>query len=365
MKRAKTHKQTAPLPASYSLEKAFAAYLERRKLHIKPRSIENYRSHFRSLTSFFGAGKRLESFHEGDLRDYQLWRSTAGEGRREAGSSCINHELNALSQVLALADLWHPISKYYEPLPLRNWAPPRVLTAEEEDRFFRFAQRKPEWQTASCCSQLTNNSTISGCELRHLKLGQLLLTRRPPVIEVPETVKNRYRVRRVPLNDLACEAVRQLVKLADRKGSELPQHYLIPFRVRMGIYDPWRPASPYFIRTAFRRIAALCGLEWVTPNTFRHQAITKLLESGAPDETVRAIAGQVSEKAMRYYSHIRIEAKDEAVRRLEKPMQRKSVRPTENGMSMLAALQGVACRLDVPFDAAFELILEYERSKAA
>jgi len=347
------------------LEKAFATYLERRKLHIKPRSIENYRSHFRSLTSFFGAGKRLESFHEGDLRDYQLWRSTAGEGRREAGSSCINHELNALSQVLALADLWHPISKYYEPLPLRNWAPPRVLTAEEEDRFFRFAQRKPEWQTASCCSQLTNNSTISGCELRHLKLGQLLLTRWPPVIEVPETVKNRYRVRRVPLNDLACEAVRQLVKLADRKGSELPQHYLIPFRVRMGVYDPWRPASPYFIRTAFRRIARLCGLEWVTPNTFRHQAITKLLESGAPDETVRAIAGQVSEKAMRYYSHIRIEAKDEAVRRLEKPMQRKSVRPTENGMSMLTALKGVARRLDVPFDAAFELILEYERSKAA
>lgn len=312
----------------------------------------------------FGPDKRLESFHEGDLREYQRWRSTAGEGRCAAGSSCINHELNALAQVLALADLWHPIDKYYEPLPLENWAPPRVLTPEEEDRFFRVARRKSEWQTAYYCSQITTNSTISGCELRHLKLGQLLLNRRPPMIEVPETVKNRFRVRRVPLNDLAYEAVRQLVKLAARKGSELPQHYLIPFRVKMGVYDPWRPASPYFIRTAFRRIARLCGLEWATPKTFRHQAITKLLESGAPDETVRAIAGQVSEKAMRYYSHIRIEAKEEAVRRLEKHPQRKPVRPSE-GMSMLAVLKGVARRLDVPFDAAFELILEYERSKAA
>lgn len=363
MKKASNSKQ-APLSPRCSLEKAFTAYLERRNLHIKARSINNYKSHFRSLTSFFGPGKRLESFHEGDLREYQRWRSTAAEGRRAAGSSCVNHELNALAQVLALADLWRPISQYYEPLPLKNWAPPRVFTAEEEDRFFRVAQRKPEWQTACYCSRLTNNSTISGCELRHLKLGQLLLNRCPPIIEVPETVKNRHRVRRVPLNAVALEAARQLVKLATRKGSELPEHYLIPFRVKMGVHDPWRPASPYFIRTSFRRIARLCGLKWATPTTFRHQAITKLLERGAPDETVRAIAGQVSEKAMRYYSHIRIEAKNEALRRLENHPRGKTARQSDSGTSMLMALKGAARRLDVPFDAAFELILEYERSKA-
>src|SRR6185437_5793086 len=113
MKNART--QCAPLSSRTTIAQACAAYLERRALYIKPRSIENYKSHFRSLTCFFGPGKRLESFHEGDLREYQHWRSTARDGRRSVGSSCINHELNALAQVLALADLWHSINKYYEP----------------------------------------------------------------------------------------------------------------------------------------------------------------------------------------------------------------------------------------------------------
>jgi integrase len=85
------------------------------------------------------------------------------------------------------------------------------------------------------------------------------------------------------------------------------------------VYVPERPASPYFIRTAFRAIGEACGLRWVTPTTFRHQAITKLLESGAPDETVRAIAGHVLQRAMSYYSHIRVEAKKVALDRLEPP----------------------------------------------
>jgi integrase len=347
------------------LTKAFAAYLERRALHIKARTIANYKSHFASLIIFFGADKRLDTFHESDFRGYQRWRKTAGDDRPVAGNSCINHELNALAQVLALADLWRPISRYYEPLPVSNWSAPRVLTSEEEDRFLRVAQRKPEWQTAYCCCQITGNSTIAGCELRHLKLGQVLLNRTPPIIEVPETVKNRHRVRRVPLNGPAEQAVRQLVKLAAGKGSELPEHHLIPFRVKKGTYDPKGPASPYFIRSAFRSIARLCGLKWVTPTTFRHQAITKLLESGAPDETVRAIAGQVSEKAMRYYSHIRIEAKTEAVRRLEKTRHKKPLRAIHVRPSMLVSVKAAARRLEIPTDAALELILEYERSKTA
>jgi len=144
----------------------------------------------------------------------------------------------------------------------------------------------------------------------------------------------------------------------------LPEHYLIPFRVKKGTYDPKRPASPYFIRSSFRRIARLCGLKWVTPTTFRHQAITKLLESGALDETVRAIACQVSEKAMRYNSHIRIEAKTEAVRRLERSARKRPEHQTQGRASILVSVKAAAHRLDIPTDAALELILEYERSKA-
>lgn len=354
----------SPLSPRCSLEQAFTIYLDRRRFHLKPRSIDNYKTHFCSLIRFFGPGKRLEAFHEGDFRQYQRWRSVAGQDHRPVGASCINHELNALAQVLELADLWYPISRYYEVLRPTTWTPPRILAAEEEERFFRFAQRKPEWQIACFASQITANSTVSGCELRHLRLKHLLLDHSPPILHVPEMVKNDHRIRSVPLNEPALNAIRCLAALAATRGSKLPEHHLIPFRIKKGSYDPEKPASPYFIRSSFRSVARSCGLNWVTPSTFRHQAITKLLESGAPDETVRALAGHVSEKAMRYYSHIRIEAKEQAIRRLEKPGRSKPSRPEGGEFNMLASVKAAARRLHIPTDAALELILEYERSKA-
>jgi integrase len=359
---------TAPLAPDTPLEKAFAIYLQRRHLQLKPRTLENYRFHFRYLVKFFGRERPLSSLHEGHFRDYQKWRSTEGENRGRAGASCINHELNALAQVLALADLWHPISKYYERLPESNWAPPRVLTAEEEERFFRFASQRPVWKTACFASLLTANTTISGCELRALRLTHLRLQENPPVIRVAGPVKNQHRVRGVPLNEVAVRAAQELLKVAKEHGSCEPHHYLIAYRVKRGLYDPERPASSCFIRAAFKKIASAAGLPWVTPTCFRHQAITKLLECGAPDETVRAIAGHVSEKAMRYYSHIRVEAKKVAVDRLvAMPEERDKAKrtPKQNSLPMLAGVKENAKRLGIPVDAALELLLAYERSKVS
>jgi integrase len=352
---------TTPFSPELSLTTACVTYLKRRTQYLKPRSLEAYRYHFKTLKGFFEPRKRLSSFHEEDFRSYQAWRTKSG-----AGPSLINHELGALSQLLALADLWHPISKYYERLPEGNWMPPKVLTAEQEDRFFRFAARNPEWKTAYNAARITSNSTISGCELRTLRLEHLALFHNPPVIYLPDTVKNRHRVRGVPLNEIALSAVRELLSLAKERESNQPDHYLIAFRIKKGQYDPCRPASSCFIRSSFRAIAKASGLEWVTPSTFRHQAITKLLESGAPDETVRAIAGHVSEKAMRYYSHIRIEAKREAVNRLVTPPQKSAkVQTSKNdALPRLGILRETALRLGIAPDAALELVLEYECSKS-
>jgi integrase len=353
----------SPINQNLSLSVAARAYLSRREHHLKPRSQEAYRYHFRTLQRFFTPDKILSSFHEGDFREYQRWRIAAG-----AGTSLINHELGALAQVLDLADLWVPISRYYERLPDKDLGPPKVMNEEEEDRFFRFAAQKPEWKTAFNSARLTANSTIQGCELRMLRLENLRLNQQPPVVLVPETVKNKYRMRSVPLNVVALAAVRELAQQAKERGAHEPQHYLIPFRVKRGVYEPRIPASPCFVRAAFRSIARSCGLDWVTPRTFRHQAITKLLESGAPDETVRAIAGHVSEKAMRYYSHIRIEAKKTAVDRLavdpQKPKVSKSSR-SRGKFPLLNGLKETAERLGISTEAALEMVLFYEQSKAS
>jgi integrase len=313
--------------------------------------------------SFFDPNRRLSSFHEGDLRDYQRWRSAPGTDHGKAGPSLINHELGALAHILKLAGLWMPLSPYYERLPEKNWTHPKVLTAEEEDRFFRFAASKPRWRTAYNSARLTSNSTISGCELRTLRLENLRLNHVPPTVNVSETAKNKHRMRTVPLNETALTAIRDLLLLARERGSTEPHHHLIAFRTKKRVYVPERPASTYFIRTAFRAIGKACGLPWVTPTSFRHQAITKLLESGAPDETVRAIAGHVSQRAMSYYSHIRIEAKKVALDRLEPVMKPKSAQKSA-AHPLLGQLRTKANQLGIPADAALELVLAYERSKS-
>ena len=45
----------------------------------------------------------------------------------------------------------------------------------------------------------------------------------------------------------------------------------------------------------------------------RHQAITELAESKASDQTIMSIAGHVSRKMLAHYSHVRLDAKRNAL----------------------------------------------------
>ena len=45
----------------------------------------------------------------------------------------------------------------------------------------------------------------------------------------------------------------------------------------------------------------------------RHQAITELAESKASDQTIMSIAGHVSRKMLQHYSHVRMDAKRDAL----------------------------------------------------
>jgi len=273
----------------------------------KPRTIEMYEWYVRNLKKIF-AGMLLSQIHIGHFLEYQRQR------RMEAGASCVNHELNTLAQILKAADLWDLIDKHYKPLPLPNWTPPKVLTAEEEERFFRVVAGNPDWSVAYWAVSLTNNTSAMGIELRHLQMKDIFLEHEPPTIHIPDTkVKNEFRARVVPLNVVAVKQVHRIVERAKRLGAWHRDHYIFPYRLKRGSYDVTKPASPYFIRSAFRTMRKKTGLEWLQPRNFRNQIITKLFESGAPDETIMSIAGHQSIKMSRYYSRIRIAAKAEAL----------------------------------------------------
>ena len=140
-------------------------------------------------------------------------------------------------------------------------------------------------------------------------------------------MKNSSRPRKIALNRTARWAVEQCYKRALHLGACQPEHYLFPLRLNRektapGVkhrdkYDPARPASRWFVRKSWDKLRAATGLNHLNPHDLRHQCITRLLENGAQPETVRAIAGHVTQQMMEYYSHIRRQAKYDAVMAIE------------------------------------------------
>ena len=110
----------------------------------------------------------------------------------------------------------------------------------------------------------------------------------------------------------------RLLERAKELGATEPGHYLIPARISGSEYDPTQPPSRWGWRTAWRTLTAECGLKGLRPHDLRHHAITKLAESSANSEqTIMSIAGHVSIEMLRYYSHIRQDAKRKAVAALD------------------------------------------------
>jgi len=64
----------------------------------------------------------------------------------------------------------------------------------------------------------------------------------------------------------------------------------------------------------------------------RHQAITELAESKASDQTIMSIAGHVSKKMLQHYSHVRMDARRNALNTLSmKPAQKKDSDDAKKG----------------------------------
>ena len=141
----------------------------------------------------------------------------------------------------------------------------------------------------------------------------------PPRVHIPpDSVKNEIRPRVIPLNNDAENAFRKALDRAAKLGSHKPEHYLFPFRINRKYWDPNRPASKSWLRKQTEKVRTATGIGHVRPHAFRHLAVTELLESGAPEQTVIAIAGWVSRNMINTYSHARIEAKADALRMIQK-----------------------------------------------
>lgn len=311
--------------ASCSLSAAAALWLSGKiARRLRPKTLECCQGHIRALLLFFG-DMPLADFHAGSLRAYQLARS-AGTGcfardgiPRPAGPSAVNHELNALGQILRRAGLWDHIRDYYAPLAEPEWTGPKTFSQTEQQVLFDSAALDPNLELADIVFRITRNTTASGCELRGLRLRNIDLAASPPRIAIPaDATKNTVRPRTIPLNHEGLEAVQRALDRAHRLGAWQPRHYLFPFRVNRALWDPNRPASKSWLRKQTAALRERTGIAHLRPHAFRHLAVTELLESGVPEQAVISVAGWVSRKMIERYSHTRMEFKAEAVAVLDR-----------------------------------------------
>jgi integrase len=281
-----------------------------------------YECYIKALTKFFGS-RTLEKCADIDLiHNYQRDRHDGSiPGLHAAGASLVNHEINTLQQILARAGLWSRIADWYEPLRIASRGPGIALTPEEEACLFRTAARKKRWFIAYCCSLITATTTAGPGEIRNLRLGDIELDKAQ--FYITEGAKNENRKRLIPLNNDASWAMTELVKLAHKKGSTRPEHYLLPHRahVKGAGWDPLKPLGSW--RSAWEKLREEAGifcprLARLRMYDLRHHAITRLLENPNVSEgTVREICGHVPGKMLQQYSHVRIEAKRQALAAIE------------------------------------------------
>lgn len=290
---------------------------------IEPRTIGDYRNSFKALGKLF-AGRRLNSITPNDLRTYQEKRA-AGEFTNQERkppnmgsnigpiSNTINKEVGSLLRVIRAANAWSAeMFESYVPLNPHDPELQRALTPKEQEHFLAIAASKPEWELVYWYSVLALCTTMGTAEMRNLRHRDIDSSQ--GIVRVAAgAAKNKYRIRTIPLSDEGIKAAEFLQKRARRLGSYLHEHYVFPFRVRKGTYDPTKPGTECLMRSGWEACRAAADVPWLRVYDLRHTAITRLAEAGTPIQVIMDMAGHVSQKMQMHYTHVSMQAKRLAI----------------------------------------------------
>jgi len=211
-----------------------------------------------------------------------------------------------LRQILKRYKQWNRLADDVKMLPKAS-KPARVLIVEEKARLLETSRVKPAWLVARCAALLALNTTMRGCELKGLRRKNVDLFEKAITIERHST-KTDAGARMIPLTRDAVLAMAE---------ATAPEHYVFP-ACENGIIDPIKPMKWW--RSAWRSLTQAAGLKGLRFHDLRHQAITELLEKGLSDHAIMEIAGNVFKEMLAYYSHMRLNAKREALKLLETPL---------------------------------------------
>jgi integrase len=301
---AASHQGFAKLPFS----QAATSYFNGRKLELSESSQNKERQLLVKPRVYFQE-KCLTKITAEDVLRFREWRSESG-----VGPAIVNMEVGVIRRMLKRARRWHQLGADIRPLKEPR-SIGRALTYEEKLRLIRAAGQNEEWQRAQAAMSIALCTTMRGCEIKRLQWRDIDFLNHAILVRTSKTEAGE---RLIPMNDETLELVMRLRDRAKEFNGTEAQHYVFP-ACEHGHVDPNRNQTSF--RTAWRKLTKAAGLAGLRFHDLRHHAITELAESQVSDQTIMAIAGHVSQKMLARYSHVRSEARRQAVMALSaKPM---------------------------------------------
>lgn len=256
----------------------------------------------------------LPDLTESKIREYIRTRLAEREGddKRRVSNRTVNMELLCLSRAIGHTwrELWPTVRKLEE-----REDTGRALSADEEAALLSAADanRSPLILPFVRIALLT---AMRAGEIRSLRLQQLDWKAR--YLRVGTAKTRNGTGRDIPMNaDLAETITSQVAWLKERFETEpQPDWYLFPFSNAVRPVDPRRPATT--LKTAWESVRTTAKVN-CRFHDLRHTALTKMAEAGVPESTMLALAGHMSRVMLERYSHIRMQAKRDAVEALALP----------------------------------------------
>ena len=315
--------------AKLGFSEAADRYIESRRVELSEASVKKERQLLVQPCCFFRS-ELLARISAERLLSFREWRIG-----QKVGPAIVNMEIGVIRRILKRAKRWHLVCGDLKPLKERRTVG-RAMALDEKLKLLRLAAGNPDWQTARLAMTLALNTTMRGCELKSLRWRDVDLMGKLLTIHKSKTDAGE---RVIPLNWTAFAAILELRERAKGFGGLESGHFVFP-ACENGIIDPTKVQKSW--RTAWRQLTRAiecpkCGRIQAPADECRaedckadihelksptaglrfhdllHHAITELAESQASDQTIMAIAGHVSPRMLARYSHVRLEAKRNAL----------------------------------------------------
>lgn len=295
--------RTTPF-AKRTLRDAFDIYIQDQAVRLAARSIRSEREHSGHLLAKFG-DKPVCRITVDDVREYLRERKAANAANRT-----INLETGLLRRIIVRAGRLHVFAGSDALKPLREQKDVgRALSDAERLRLIEVAKSRPSWENAYLAAVLSLNTAMRPGEIQRLRWKDIDFLDKSLIVRRAKTDAGE---RVIPLNNDAYSAILRLRERSRAIGATEPEHYLFPASATRSMTpDPTKPMQGW--RSAWCAMRKAAGLASFRFYDLRHTAITNLAESQTSDTTILDIAGHVSVRMLRHYSHVRKETKRKAL----------------------------------------------------